>query len=337
MIEARERAPRAARGRCCGVAPEQVALTGSTTDGCNIVLAGLGLGPDDEIVTTDVEHFGLLGPLHASGARIARRPVRERPAERGARRDPGRGHAAHAAARALARRLVDRERPAGRRAEGADRAADPRRRRAVGRRDPRRRDPRSTTTRSPARSGSAGRTGTGALVVADPERLRLASPTSSRGSSHDADGSLRAEARRGAIRHGWLEPGQIAGPRGGARRRAGVALRAGARAGPPRARAARGGGRGRHGPGPGDARHVPRSTGDTAEAVERARRAGRRDPRPPRHRLAAGLGRLVDERRGRRAPRRALLLVVGAYFSRGRESRAVVDLAGPVGPRVSSG
>ena len=53
-----------------GVEPGQVALTRSTTDGCNIVLAGLRLGPDDEIVTSDVEHFGLIGPLHASGARI---------------------------------------------------------------------------------------------------------------------------------------------------------------------------------------------------------------------------------------------------------------------------
>jgi len=48
----------------------QVALTCSTTDGCNIVLAGLGLSPEDEIVTTTDEHFGLLGPLHASGARV---------------------------------------------------------------------------------------------------------------------------------------------------------------------------------------------------------------------------------------------------------------------------
>lgn len=48
----------------------QVALTASTTDGCNIVLAGLGLGPGDEIVTTTDEHFGLLGPLGASGARV---------------------------------------------------------------------------------------------------------------------------------------------------------------------------------------------------------------------------------------------------------------------------
>ncbi len=53
-----------------GVPSENVALTTSTTNGCNIVLAGLGLGPDDEVVTTDEEHFGLLGPLHTSGVRV---------------------------------------------------------------------------------------------------------------------------------------------------------------------------------------------------------------------------------------------------------------------------
>jgi L-cysteine/cystine lyase len=52
------------------VPPENLALTTSTTNGCNIVLAGLGLGPDDEVVTTDEEHFGLLGPLHTAGVRV---------------------------------------------------------------------------------------------------------------------------------------------------------------------------------------------------------------------------------------------------------------------------
>lgn len=51
-------------------APEQLALTDSTTTGCNIVLAGLGLTADDEIVTTETEHFGLLGSLIASPARV---------------------------------------------------------------------------------------------------------------------------------------------------------------------------------------------------------------------------------------------------------------------------
>ena len=54
-----------------------MSLATSTTNGCNIVLAGLGLGPDDEVVTTDGEHFGLLGALAASPAqvRVAARPA----------------------------------------------------------------------------------------------------------------------------------------------------------------------------------------------------------------------------------------------------------------------
>jgi L-cysteine/cystine lyase len=58
------------------VPPDRLALTTSTTNGCNIVLTGLGLGPRDEIVTTDEEHFGLLGPLHTTGARVRVVPTR---------------------------------------------------------------------------------------------------------------------------------------------------------------------------------------------------------------------------------------------------------------------
>ena len=53
-----------------GVEAEHVTLTSSTTDGCNIVVAGLDLQPGDEVITTSEEHFGLLGPLHASSARV---------------------------------------------------------------------------------------------------------------------------------------------------------------------------------------------------------------------------------------------------------------------------
>ena len=63
-----------------GAPAELLALTRSTTDGCNIVLSGLDLGPDDEIVTTDSEHPGLLLPLHASGARVRVAEVTTRPA-----------------------------------------------------------------------------------------------------------------------------------------------------------------------------------------------------------------------------------------------------------------
>jgi L-cysteine/cystine lyase len=53
-----------------GVAPASVALVESTSRGCMTVLAGLGLTADDEVVTTDQEHFGLIGPLYATGARV---------------------------------------------------------------------------------------------------------------------------------------------------------------------------------------------------------------------------------------------------------------------------
>jgi L-cysteine/cystine lyase len=56
-----------------------MALTGSTTDGCNIVLSGLELGPDDEVVTTDSEHPGLLLPLNISPARVRVAEVAARP------------------------------------------------------------------------------------------------------------------------------------------------------------------------------------------------------------------------------------------------------------------
>ncbi len=61
-------------GALVGVEADRVAITASTTDGCNIVLAGLDLRPDDEVVTTTDEHFGLIGPLHASGARVVVTP-----------------------------------------------------------------------------------------------------------------------------------------------------------------------------------------------------------------------------------------------------------------------
>jgi L-cysteine/cystine lyase len=69
LLAARERI-RGGLAAVLGTSADLVALTDSTTRGCQIVIAGLGLGADDEIVTTDQEHFGLLGPLHESGARV---------------------------------------------------------------------------------------------------------------------------------------------------------------------------------------------------------------------------------------------------------------------------
>jgi L-cysteine/cystine lyase len=60
---------------------DRVALTMSTTDSIHVVLAGLGLGPDDEVVTTDSEHPGLVLPLHVTGARVVVADVRNRAAD----------------------------------------------------------------------------------------------------------------------------------------------------------------------------------------------------------------------------------------------------------------
>ena len=54
---------RAGYATVLGAPPEAVALTGSTTDGCNTVLAGLRFNRGDEILTTDEEHQGILAPL----------------------------------------------------------------------------------------------------------------------------------------------------------------------------------------------------------------------------------------------------------------------------------
>jgi L-cysteine/cystine lyase len=80
LIELRGRT-RAALAALIHVPVENVSLTTSTTDGCNIVLGGLELGPEDEIVTTDVEHFGLAGPVGVSHAHVRVARIRDRPAE----------------------------------------------------------------------------------------------------------------------------------------------------------------------------------------------------------------------------------------------------------------
>jgi L-cysteine/cystine lyase len=69
ILDARERV-RAKLAAAIGVDSASMALTRATTDGCNIVVAGLDLGPDDEVVTTDAEHFGLVGAVGASTARV---------------------------------------------------------------------------------------------------------------------------------------------------------------------------------------------------------------------------------------------------------------------------
>ena len=63
-----------------GCAVEDLSLQTSTSEGIGTVLAGLDLGPEDEIVTSDSEHPGLIGPLlaaRAQGATIKVVPLRD--------------------------------------------------------------------------------------------------------------------------------------------------------------------------------------------------------------------------------------------------------------------
>jgi L-cysteine/cystine lyase len=68
---------RAAFARLLNSSPDTIVLTTSTTEGCNIVISGLDLGPEDEVVTTNCEHPGLFGALKTSGARLRLAAVRE--------------------------------------------------------------------------------------------------------------------------------------------------------------------------------------------------------------------------------------------------------------------
>ena len=78
---------RAGYASVLGAPAEAVALTGSTTDGVNTVIAGLDLRPGEEILTSDEEHPGLLAPLALAGrrhgVRIRVAPFAELPGEVG--------------------------------------------------------------------------------------------------------------------------------------------------------------------------------------------------------------------------------------------------------------
>lgn len=67
LIEIRS-ALRQHAARLMGCPAGEIALTHSTTDGMNLVLRGMRLGPGDEVVTSDEEHPGLLAPLAALAA-----------------------------------------------------------------------------------------------------------------------------------------------------------------------------------------------------------------------------------------------------------------------------
>jgi L-cysteine/cystine lyase len=79
-LQRRQRAAYAAR---VGAAPEDVALTTSTSEGVVRVLAGLELGRGDEVLTSNEEHPGVYGPLAAArerfGVRVRVAPLADLP------------------------------------------------------------------------------------------------------------------------------------------------------------------------------------------------------------------------------------------------------------------
>ena len=71
---------RAGYAELLGATVDDIALTTSTSEGLGKVLAGMDIGPGDEIVTSDEEHPGLIGPLIAArerGAEIRAVPFAE--------------------------------------------------------------------------------------------------------------------------------------------------------------------------------------------------------------------------------------------------------------------
>jgi L-cysteine/cystine lyase len=209
MLELRERA-RARLAELVGVGADQLALTSSTTDACNIVLGGLALGPGDEVVTTDVEHFGLLGPLRASGAHVRVARVKARPAaEAGAAildevtprtRLLALSHVAWTTGQVLPVEALKRETGLPMLVDGAQ---------SVGA-TPVDAAPFEFYTVS-GQKWLCGPVPTGALVVADPEALKVAAPNYLSQSSYEPDG--RFQPREGAARFddGWIPTGYLDG------------------------------------------------------------------------------------------------------------------------------
>ena len=186
-----------------GVEPAQIALTSSTTDGCNIVLAGLELAPGDEIITTSEEHFGLLGPLQASGAHIVVTdpdPEAIVAAVTPRTRLLALSHVLWTSGRTLpVRELRDRS--------GLPILVDGAQSVGAIRVDASGLDYYTIS----GQKWLCGPDGTGALVVAEPDRLRIGRPGYFAQSSFAADGTF--EPREGAERFdpNWLSAASIAG------------------------------------------------------------------------------------------------------------------------------
>ena len=209
ILEARARLRSVIAGEI-GVDGERIALASSTSEGCRIVLAGLDLGPDDEIVTTDAEHFGLLGPVHASGARVRVAAVRGRPAaealdailaEVGPRtRLLAVSHVLWLNGHVLPLRELKAAVSAPLLVDGAQSVG------AI----PVDAEPFDFYTVS-GQKWLCGPTPTGGLYVRDPERLRVAGPSYFSQASYEPDGSFVPRPGAARFEQGWIPAAFIAG------------------------------------------------------------------------------------------------------------------------------
>ena len=200
VLEMREEA-RARLAATLLVEPAQVSLTRSTTEGCNLVLAGLDLGPDDEVVTSDVEHFGLLGALAVSKARVVAVPPDEIvDAVTDRTRLIAISHVSWVTGNSLEPERVKAETGLPILVDGAQSAGV-----------------------IPVEAGGfdfyavscqkwlCGPDATGALVVADPEGLRIAMPSYFAQAEHRPDGSFVPRAGAERFDTGWIGGSSLAG------------------------------------------------------------------------------------------------------------------------------
>jgi L-cysteine/cystine lyase len=209
ILALRDRA-REELARVLEVAPENVALVSSTTNACNVVLAGLGLTADDEIVTTDVEHFGLLGPLLASPAKVRVARVLDAPADQAPRLVTEQitsrtkliavSHVSWVTGNSLSPSEISRPPGIPILVDGAQTAG-------------------ACPTQAvefdfytvSGQKWVCGPDSTGALYVRDPELLRVALPTYMSQSAYDIDDSFTPKPGAPRFDSVWYAPGTLAG------------------------------------------------------------------------------------------------------------------------------
>ena len=208
VLALRERAREALAG-VLEVGAETVALVSSTTNACNIVLAGLGLNEDDEVVTTDVEHFGLIGPLLASPATVRVAPVGDAPPEDAPRlvleqvtertRLIAISHVSWMTGNSLRPDELRGETDVPLLVDGAQSVG------AI----PVAAEPFDFYTVS-AQKWLGGPDSTGALNVRDPERLRVAAPTYMSQTAYDVEDTFTPKPGAPRFDSVWIAPGTLA-------------------------------------------------------------------------------------------------------------------------------